>query len=954
MECGNRNVEPRNGNAPVAKQVDFFIEVRGARTHCLKNIDVSIPQNQLVVICGRSGSGKSSLAIDTIFAEGQRQFLECQSIQSRRFFERIPRADVDEILNLPPTVCSKQQNSGGSPRSTVGTLTEIHDLLRVLYAQAATVHCYRCGRPIEQANEIDICDEIEALPEATRMMILAPLVADGMHLEKAIEIVRREGLLRVSIDDAIFDIEDAPSVDPQSQHEFAAVVDRIIVRDNARERLLKAIDTAAELGDGNVSVRYVTPVAMDADPTLKSDTSRWEALHYSTRFACPDCKLFFREVSPRLFSFNGPQGACPDCDGLGRQLRFDVERVIDRSKTLVSGAVIPWQSLSSAKVNALVKQLRPLLEQLGCQSDTALKELSKDHLALLLESNDKQKPGVFALLSRELATTEDDERYEQLASLERELPCESCDGSRLNEQANSVRFAGKNMASLLKMDLRSARHWLDQVAANEKSPEKVAAAEALVSEISKRLDYLVESGVHYLTLGRGADSLSGGELQRVRMGASIGSGLANVCYVLDEPSVGLHARDGERLMRSLKSLRENGNSLLVVEHDESLIAAADHVIEVGPGAGELGGEVIVSGAPSTLASREDSLTGRYLGGLDSFEPPRFRNLDPEKAITIRGASGFNLKSVDVSIPLGGLVCISGVSGSGKSTLINRTLSPAIQDHFGYLGRRPEPFTSIEGLAQIDKAILIDQQPIGRHPSSCPATFCGLWDHFRKIFAATRVAKQRGYGVGRFSFNSKPGRCAECLGRGIRSVSMDFMPDLQIECEVCKGRRFNVQTLQARFGTLSIADVLQLNVAQARERFANFAKIASILDVLLSVGLGYLKLGQSAKTLSGGEAQRLKLAKELSRFAEEHTLYLLDEPTRGLHFADVKDLLAVLQRLVDRGHSVVVIEHNLDVIRSADWIIDLGPDGGQEGGEVVFAGTVAGLKACPRSVTAQFL
>lgn len=931
-----------------------FIEVLGARTHCLKNIDIKIPQNQLVVICGRSGSGKSSLAIDTIFAEGQRQFLECQSIHSRKYFAQIPRADVDQVKNLPPTVCSKQQNSGGSPRSTVGTLTEIHDLLRVLYSQAATVHCFQCGKAIEQATEIDICDEIEQLPEATRMMVLAPLVSDGMTLERAIEIVRREGLLRISIDDAVFDIEDTPPIDPDSPHELAAVVDRIIVRDNARERLIKAIDTASDLGDGNVIVRYATPEAMEADPALKNETCRWEMMRYSTRFACADCKLAFSEVSPRLFSFNGPQGACPDCDGLGQQLRFDIARVIDRTKSIADGAVLPWADLTPAKMKSAVNALKKLLETIDCDVTDPLSQLDDETFNRLLESQDKECPGVFVLLGRELATTDDDDRYETLAALEREMSCQCCDGSRLNQQANSVRFAGKNISNVLKMSLRDAADWFRNATVSQESPEKVAAAEAIVSKTLKRLDYLVDSGVHYLTLGRGADSLSGGELQRVRMGASIGSGLANVCYVLDEPSVGLHARDSERLLRSLQALKSNGNSLLVVEHDETLIRRADYVVEVGPGAGELGGEVVAAGDPSEIAKHPESLTGDYLGGREVFAASPARKVDSTKAITIRGASGFNLKSVDVSIPLNCLVCVSGVSGSGKSTLINRTLAPAIQDHFGNFGRRPEPFESIEGLEQIDKAILVDQQPIGRSPNSCPATFCGLWDHFRKVFAATRVAKQRGYGIGRFSFNSKPGRCAECSGRGIRRVKMDFMPDLQVECDVCKGRRFNVQTLQAKFGSLSIADVLDLNVAQARERFANFSKVVAILDVMLSVGLGYLKLGQRANTLSGGEAQRLKLAKELSRFAEEHTLYLLDEPTRGLHFADIKDLLGVLQRLVDQGHSVVVIEHNLDVLKSADWIVDLGPDGGEDGGELIVAGTLQDVMNCERSVTGQFL
>ena len=931
-----------------------FIEVFGARTHCLKNFDIAIPQNQLVVICGRSGSGKSSLAIDTIFAEGQRQFLECQSIHSRQYFDQIPRADVDHIVGLPPTVCSKQQNSGGSPRSTVGTLTEVHDFLRVLFSQAGTVHCFQCDEAIEQANEIDICDAIEEFPEATRMMVLAPLVDDGMHLEKAIETIRREGLLRIAIDDTIFDIEDAPPLEADQQHEFAAVVDRIIVRDNVRERLLKAIDTASELGQGNVVVRFVTPESMESNPSLKSDTSRWETFRYSTRHACTSCNIVFSEVSPRLFSFNGPQGACSECQGLGLQLRFDDQRVIDRSQSLIGGAVLPWKDLSAAKLKSTLAELAPLLQKLEIDATEHLSGIEDDRFQELLESHEKGLIGVYAMLQRELATTDDDDRFEELAALERELPCQSCSGSRLNKQANSVRFGGKTIADVLLMSLGKAADWFRSVSAEIESEEKRIAAEVLVDEIQKRLDYLVESGVHYLTLGRGADSLSGGELQRVRMGASIGSGLANVCYVLDEPSVGLHARDSERLLKSLQTLKSNGNSLIVVEHDETVIRSADHVIDVGPGAGELGGEVVAFGSPDEVAGSESSLTGSFLSGREAIEIPVRREVDLSKAIAIGGASGFNLQSIDVTIPLHRFVCVSGVSGSGKSTLINRTLAPAIQDHFGFLGRRPEPFESIEGLDQIDKAILIDQKPIGRSAKSCPATFCGLWDHFRKVFSATRVAKQRGYGIGRFSFNAKAGRCDDCKGHGVRRVKMDFMPDMHVECETCTGRRFNAQTLQARFGSLSIADVLELNVAQARERFGNFSKITRILDVMLSVGLGYLKLGQHANTLSGGESQRLKLAKELARASEDHTLYLLDEPTRGLHFADVRDLLQVLQRLVDQGHSVVVIEHNTDVIKSADWVIDLGPDGGEEGGELVVSGTPEDVASCEQSVTGKFL
>jgi excinuclease ABC subunit A len=935
-----------------------YIEVHGARTHCLKNIDVKIFRNQLVVICGRSGSGKSSLAIDTIFAEGQRQFLECQSLNTRQFFDQLPKADVDLVAGLPPTVCSTQQTAGGNPRSTVGTLTEIHDFLKVLMSQVGTVHCYQCGDAIEQKTQINICENIESLPEATRLMILAPIVDEYATLETAVEKIRREGLLKICIDGAVFDIEQTPAIDPDSAHQFAAVVDRIIIRDGSRERLQKAIETADEIGQGNVVVSYATPEEIEADSTLKSDFTRWNEDRFSTRYACSKCNITYAEVSPRLFSFNGPQGACPDCQGLGLQLQFQVERLFDKSLSLSDGAIQPWQQLTVSQRKSKLTELKPILKALSWSADQPLDRMPAKDWESLLNSADPKSLGIFNLICRDIATTDDDDWYETLSSYERELPCSGCNGSRLNAQANSVFYQGKNIREILATPLDLLTGWFRTFHCPDKTDSdrtiETVASEAIVSEILKRLDYLLEVGVHYLTLGRGADSLSGGELQRVRMGASIGSGLANVCYVLDEPTVGLHARDSHRLLSALSQLQGNGNSLIVVEHDEVLIRAADQVIDIGPGAGELGGQVVAAGSPTEIAAQPASPTGNYLSGATSIPVPERREVNLKTSIQIKGASGFNLKSVDVTIPLHRFVCVTGVSGSGKSTLINRTLAPTLQDHFGFFGRRPEPHDSIHGMEAIDKAILIDQKPIGRSAKSCPATFTGVFDQFRKIFSATRIAKQRGYGIGRFSFNSRAGRCENCLGHGIQKVKMDFMPDMMVECETCHGQRFNVQTLQAKFGSLSIADVLQLTVSQARERFENIEKITKVLDVLISVGLGYLKLGQSATTLSGGEAQRLKLARELSRTAEAHTLYLLDEPTRGLHFDDVKDLMAVLQKLVDQNHSVVVIEHNLDVIKCADWVIDLGPDGGRAGGEIVVAGTPETVAQCDHSITGRFL
>ncbi len=864
-------------------------------------------------------------------------------------------ADVDLVAGLPPTVCCAQQNSGGSPRSTVGTLTEIHDFLRLLFARVGVVHCYSCGQPITQNTAAEIADSIEALPEGSRVMIAAPLSGDE-SLSVKIKTVRRSGLLRVQLDTAVYDIDQLPpgELEPES---VLAIVDRIIVREDIRERVLKAIDAATEIGEGGVIVSHIDPQAMEADPAIKSDPSQWHQARHSTRYACPGCDIEFSEVSPRLFSFNSAEGACLDCEGLGLQLRFDETRLVDRSRSLSEGAIVPWRDLSDREQKSKIKELTSILAELEFDADQPLSNLEPERWRKFLDHHEKKTPGLFALLQRDLSTTEDDAWFEALSSFERELACESCDGSRLNEQANSVRVMGASLNELLLMNLQQVTDWFKNTASNFDGDDvKTEAATRIIQQITKRLDCLMGIGVSYLTLSRGANSLSGGELQRVRMCASLGSGLTGACFVLDEPSVGLHARDSERLHQTIRGLVDNGNSIVVVEHDIQLIQLADHVIDIGPGSGSQGGRIVAQGAPAEIATVPESPTGMALANKVSIATPTQRRpVDDNCArLEIVGATGFNLKNVNVSFPLNRLVGVSGVSGSGKSTLVNRTLAPAISDQLGFMGRRPEPFQKLIGTESIEKLIVVDQKPIGRNAKSCPATFTGLFDEIRKVFAKTRIAKQRGFGIGRFSFNAKAGRCGTCFGHGFEKVKLDFMPDAWMKCKSCAGSRFNPQTLQATFAGLSIADVLELTVDQARERFASFAKMMRTLDVLDSVGLGYLRLGQPASTLSGGESQRIKLAKELARSELSHTLYLLDEPTRGLHVQDIRNLLDVLQGLVDRGHSVIVIEHHLDMLKAADWLIDLGPEGGEAGGQVVATGTPEQIAECRDSLTGKYL
>ena len=937
------------------RDLDLFsnaIKVVGARTNNLKNISVDIPRDALVVITGRSGSGKSSLAFDTLFAEGQRQFFESQSLTTRQYFNQLPRPDVDSISGLPPTLCLDQNPGSVNPRSTVGTISEIYDYLRLMMAKIGDVRCFQCQQPISQQTAKEISDSILQLPEGSRLMLLSPIVdtQKGQH-EDALKKIRRERLVRVRIDGDVLDIDRVPPLAGEVPHTIEAVTDRIIVKPGIEDRLTKAIELSVQLSGGAVIVSWIEPDQMDA--ASKTDTTQWSERLYSTIYACTTCDIHYAEIQPRTFSFNSPFGACERCNGLGCAMHFDPDQVIaDRSRSVTDGAITIWNHLSKAGYTKKVAQLRPVLESIGFSAEDSLNQMDEAVWDQFLYQHDRAAPGLMLVLEKELAVSEDDQWCDQLIDMETRLPCADCGTSRLNKRANSVFINGCNIAEIVAMPLDEAFDFFKSIRFDD---SRSVIAQPLLAAIIGRLRFLVEVGVSYLTLGRAADTLSGGELQRVRLGTSIGTGLTNVCYILDEPSVGLHPRDSDRLISSITALKTAGNSMVVVEHDEGIIRAADYVIDVGPGAGNVGGTIVGQGTPEQLLECEQSVTREYLSGQRRVAPEsESRPMDPNRVIQITGASGFNLNSIDVQVPLGVFVCVTGVSGSGKSTLINQTLVPAVKRHLELVCLPPEKHDSISGLEQVDSLVCVDQKPFGRSPRSCLATYTDLLDQFRKVFASTKVAKQRGYTVARFSFNSKQGCCENCSGQGFEKVRLKFLPDVFVKCDVCDGRRFNPSTLQAKFGEFSIADVLEMTVSQALKQFEGFHRIRRTLQCLADVGLGYVQLGQPATTLSGGEAQRIKLANQLANPKEGHTLYVLDEPTTGLHFADVADLLKVLNRIVDAGNSVVVIEHNLDVAGAADWIIDLGPEGGSGGGNVVAVGTPIEVAEVTASHTGRFL
>jgi excinuclease ABC subunit A len=845
------------------------IRVRGARTHNLRNLDLDIPRDSLVVITGPSGSGKSSLALDTVFAEGQRQYIETLSVYSRQFFHQWDRPDVDSVEGLEPTVCIDQRPGNFNPRSTVATVTEIYDYLRLLLARLGESRCYQCGTRIEQQTPEQIVDRLLTLPGGSKTMIMAPLVRGrrGSH-QDVFAAIRKAGLVRARVDGDVFDIDQVPELAPRKVHHIEAIVDRVIIREGMRSRLAESVELAVRFGEGLVHACYWAS---------GHDAPGWCQLLFSTRHACPECGLSYAELEPRTFSFNSPYGVCPACEGLGVKEECDPELVNPDPDPLHQELLGPFRGT---------------------------------------------------------------------------VPCEACAGSRLRPEANSVFVGGKSIGQITALSVSEAQTFFRALTF---APTQRLIADALLEEILPRLDFLAQLGVDYLTLNRPADSLSGGELQRVRLATSIGSGLVGVCYVLDEPSVGLHPRDNQRLIDSLCHLRDQGNSVLVVEHDEAVMRQADYLIDMGPGAGCEGGCIVAVGTPREVAVNGRSVTGDYLAGRRAIPvPPRRRRVAKSRSIEMEGVTTNNLKSITATFPLGVFVCVTGVSGSGKSSLVNESLTRAVVRKLGGMAPKPGPHVSLRGVRQIDKIIDIDQSPIGRTPRSNPATYCGVFDEIRKVFAATRDAKQRGYRGNRFSFNVKGGRCEACQGQGVTKIAMNFLPDLYVPCSECGGARFNRQTLLVKYRGKSIADVLALSVADAADFFQNIPPVARTLQCFQAIGLGYLRLGQPSTTLSGGEAQRVKLATQLARVDTGQTLYVLDEPTTGLHFDDVRVLLEVLHQLVDRGNTVIVIEHNLDVMKTADWIIDLGPEGGAAGGYLLAAGTPEDVAALRDNHTGRFL
>lgn len=923
-----------------------FIRIRGARVHNLRNLDLDIPRDQMVVVTGPSGSGKSSLAYDTLYAEGQRQYIESLSVYARQFLNQLERPDVDLIDGLQPTISIDQRAGIRNPRSTVATVTEIYDYLRLLFARLGDPRCHQCGEPICQQSPEQILDELLSLPEGTRLMLLAPLVRGrkGQHKE-VFETIRKTGFVRVRVDGTVHDVEDPPELVRQRSHHIEAIVDRIVVRQGVRSRLADSVKLAIKHGDGLVLATY--------EERGDDKAIQWHDRLFSTLHSCPNCKISLEELEPRTFSFNSPYGACPACEGLGCLVEFDPELVApDHSLSLSNGAVAPWKDSTANAERKRKETLKPFLTTAGLRWNTPFEKIAPETLELLIEGDGLDFPGILGVLESEYQATGSDSTRRRLEAFRAEIICAECHGARLRPEARSVRIAERAIFELTSLTVRAARQWFDSI---EFDDEDLPIADPIVSEIRARLRFLDNVGLDYLSLDRPADTLSGGELQRVRLATGLGAGLVGVCYVLDEPSIGLHPRDNQQLIKAMRDLQRRGNTVLVVEHDEAIMREADWLIDLGPGAGRHGGMIVSQGNPDQVGNDENSLTGRYLTGAAKIPTPRKRRrVAKSRSITIEGVTTNNLKDVTVQFPLSAFVCVTGVSGSGKSSLLNETLARALVRRLGGLAPKPGPHKSLRGANRIDKVVEIDQSPIGRTPRSNPATYSGAFDEIRKVFANTRAAKQRGYKAGRFSFNVKGGRCEECQGQGQQKIEMNFLPDLYVTCPVCEGKRFNRQTLEVKYRDQSIANVLDMRVDESVTFFENFPAISRLLRCLQDVGLGYLTLGQPSTTLSGGEAQRVKLASELGRADTGNTLYILDEPTTGLHFDDVSKLLEVLSQLVDLGNTVIVIEHNLDVIKTADWLIDLGPEGGEGGGRIVATGTPETLAALDDNHTGRYL
>lgn len=933
--------------------------VRGAREHNLKGVDLDLPRGSMIVFTGLSGSGKSSLAFDTIFAEGQRRYVESLSSYARQFLGQMDKPDVDFIEGLSPAVSIDQKSTSRNPRSTVGTITEIHDYLRLLFARAGVAHCPVCGARIQAQTPQQIVDRVRSLPEGTRFQVLSPVVRGRKgEYQDLLEELKASGYVRAIVDGQLLRLEDVPPLEKKLKHTIEVVVDRLVVREGVRQRLTDSVETALRLSDGLVIIDCIDLVESDPDRRRK----------YSEKRSCPnDHPLTLDEIEPRTFSFNAPYGACPECSGLGSKLEVDPELVVpDEELSLNQGAVIVW--------NSNFKYHRHLLEalskELGFSMDTPWKDLPKKVKDAILNGRNYEVKvkfrnrwgrersyttgfeGALTYIQRKKEETESQLVVDRMDSYMREVPCSACQGARLRPEVLAVTIGDLSIAQLSDLSIRDAKDFLDSVTLEERS--SVIAA-PILTEIQARLKFLVDVGLSYLTLSRGAATLSGGEAQRIRLATQIGSGLVGVLYVLDEPSIGLHQRDNRKLIATLEHLRDLGNTLIVVEHDEETIEAADWIVDVGPGAGENGGWIVHSGTLEELKENKRSLTGQYLSGKRSIVIPQSRReRDPKRQITVKGARENNLKDVTVSFPLSTFTAVTGVSGSGKSTLVNQILYRSLASRLNGARLVPGRHRSVVGTEGLDKVVHVDQSPIGRTPRSNPATYTGVWDQIRKLFAEVPEAKLRGYGPGRFSFNVKGGRCESCKGDGTLKIEMNFLPDVYVPCEVCHGARYNRETLEILYKGKSVADVLNMPIAEAAEFFAPISRIARHLNTLVEVGLGYVRLGQAATTLSGGEAQRVKLASELQRRSTGRTVYVLDEPTTGLHTEDIRKLLLVLQSLVDKGNTVIVIEHNLDVIKSADWVIDMGPEGGSGGGTVVAEGTPEEVAKVHESFTGQFL